>query len=127
MIYTNRIFKDGSFITLQEKFRENSALKFLDFTQEYKNAAGTDNENDGEYFHLAAQLYFYGWADANNESFEKWAILDVLKYKLMIQDCGGIEKMGTLRTNEKHGMANFYCIPIRKLTKSFVTDYRKFM
>ena len=52
------ILRSGQYLTIQEKYREHAALKYGDFTQEWRNGDGSE----GEYFHLAAQLYFYGWA-----------------------------------------------------------------
>lgn len=106
---------DGQFITLQEKYRNNYYLRFGDFTQEYKNAYGTDNESDGEWFNLTAQLYFYGWANKGNTVFEKWLIMDILRYKILMSRCGGIEKVGKPKDNDYHGRARFYTIDLNVL------------
>jgi len=74
-----------------------------------------------------AQLYFYGWANVSETDFEKWALIDVAKYKMYVDDCGGLDKIGKLKFNNKHGKASFYAIPINKLTSCFVTDYKKFI
>ena len=119
-------YPDGNFITFQEKFRENEYLKYEDFTQEYKNAEGTPFIRDGEWFNLAAQVYFYGWANADNTGFEKWAIFDIVKYKILINKYGGINKVGKKQSNKKHGAASFYCIPIKNLRSCFISDYSLF-
>jgi len=116
----------GQWISLQEKYRDNGAMKYLDFTQEFLNAHGTKNETPGEWFKLGAQLYFYGWANSAETDFEKWLLMDVVKYKMLIEDLGGIEKVGTLRHNKKHGKASFYAIPIKRLSACFVADYRQY-
>jgi hypothetical protein len=119
-------FPSRQWITIQEKYRDNSALRYLDFTQEYMNAEGTRHESPGEWFKLGAQLYFYGWAARDESDFEKWAILDVAKYKLLVENAGGIQKLGVKRQNNKHGRSSFFAIPIRKLQSAFVADYRAY-
>jgi hypothetical protein len=114
----------GQWLSIQEKYRRHTALKWLDFTQEYKNADGTQYESDGEWFKLGAQLYFYGWADESETTFCKWAILDIAKYKLLVEQAGGLHKLGTKRRNRAHGSASFYAIPIHTLEPAFVVDYR---
>lgn len=123
----------GQWISVQEKYRHNKYLSNPrlrvmhdqpDFTQEYKNAAGTKYESNGEWFKLGAQLYFYGWANKDETDFEKWAILDVAKYKMIVDQSGGLERIGKLQNNSQHGRASFFCIPISKLKDAFVYTYR---
>lgn len=114
-------------ISIQEKYRRNYALQWLDFTQEYKNAAGTEFENDGEWFKLGAQIYFYGWANKAEDDFEKWALIDIAKYKMIVERAGGLDKIGTIGQNKKHGKASFYNIPIMNLKDAFITDYRDYI
>lgn len=111
-------------LTIQEKYRRHSAMRFADFTQEYMNAAGTPHESPGEWFKLGAQLYFYGWADITETCFEKWALLDITRYKLFVEQAGGLDKIGTIHKNRTHGMASFFAIPIVRLQHCFVADYR---
>lgn len=119
-------FPNQQWISIQEKYRRNSALKWLDFTQEYKNAVGTQYEANGEWFKLGAQLYFYGWADELELDFVKWVILDIAKYKLLVEKAGGLSKIGKLIPNKKHGRASFFAIPINKLEPAFLFDYRNY-
>lgn len=114
------ILGSGCPVTVQEKVRRNSALRFLDFTQEYHNAAGTRHEAKGEWFKLSAQLYFYGWATADETALADWFMLDVLQYKLLVERRGGLAKIGTLRTNAAHGSATFYTIPIAELSPAIL-------
>ena len=113
-------------ITLQEKYRRHVALKWLDFTQEYKfiqeykNAVGTKYESDGEWFKLGAQLYFYGWANQTETDFKKWFLMDITKYKILVEEAGGLDKIGLLQQNIKHGCASFYGINIDKLRPAFI-------
>jgi len=114
-IDTVATFAKGAFITLQEKYRKNTYLRFGDFTQEYMNASGTEHEEQGEWFHLAAHLYFYGWANETETGFEKWLIMDVAKYKLLVEEAGGLDSIGELRQNNFHGRATFYSIPLKTI------------
>jgi len=117
-------FTGGQWISIQEKYRTHAALRWLDFTQEYMNGEGTKFEAQGEWFKLGAQLYFYGWANADESDFEKWAILDVAKYKLIVENAGGLHCIGTKQQNQRHGRASFFAIPIRRLASAFIADYR---
>lgn len=119
--------KSGQWVSMQEKYRKHHYLRYMDFTQEYKNALGTDFENDGEWFHLASQLYFYGWSNKQETDFEKWFIMNTVKYKLLIESLGGIEKAGHLMKNSTHGKAAFYAIKISTIESCFITDYRKWL
>jgi hypothetical protein len=131
-IDTLATFPSGQWISIQEKYRNNTFLispKFQieppipDFTQEFMNAAGTKHESPGEWFKLGAQLYFYGWAKADESGFEKWALLDIAKYKLEVERYGGLEAIGTLRKNQTHGAATFYCIPITRLRPAWIATH----
>ena len=120
--------KSGQWVSIQEKYRKNYALKYLDFTQEFVNGHGTKHESPGEWFKLGAQLYFYGWANKEESDFEKWAIIDIVKYKMLIENNGGFEAIGgKMRYNKTHGSASFYAIPIQKLKSCFVCDYRNLL
>lgn len=127
------ILKSGQWISIQEKYRENYLLHnqrlqvkppYPDFTQEYKNAYKTKNEKDGEWFKLGAQLYFYGWSNKNNTDFEKWVLIDIPKYKLLVESKGGLDKVGQFKVNNKHGKAAFYAIPIIELSSTFIKTYK---
>ncbi len=127
------IMPSGQNFTVQEKHRRHKFLidPFLqvkpptpDFTQEYMNAAGTEHESKGEWFHLASQFYFYGWADAREERFEKWVLLDVTRYKMLVEQRGGLDAIGVLRQNFKHGSATFYAIPITDLRDAWVATHK---
>lgn len=116
--------KSGQWFSIQEKYRKNYFLKFGDFTQEFMNATGSNNESPGEWFKLGAQLYFYGWANTNETDFEKWCIIDIPRYKLLVEQAGGLNKIGTLKVNKLHGRSSFYTIPIQRLFSCFVADHR---
>lgn len=121
----------GQSFTLQEKYRANQFLVNRrlqedppqpDFTQEYKNAVGTQFEAEGEWFRLAAQLYFYGWANATSDGFARWVLIDVAKYKALVEQAGGLNNVGVLKQNKAHGAATFYAIPINRLQPAIIYD-----
>ena len=113
----------GQWVSIQEKYRSNAFLTgpnrirphCPDFTQEFRNAVGTEHEHDGEYFHLGAQLYFYGWGNSGATAFEAWFILDIPKYKLWVENAGGLASVGKLFQNRRCGSASFFAIPIDRL------------
>lgn len=111
--------------TVQEKFRDNSALQYKDFTQEVFNAYGTEHQANGEFFHLFAQLYFYGWSNQDMTAFDSWFIMDVARYKSIIWSYGGLRKMHKdgligFKVNDIHGKAAFYSIPTKLLEKAIM-------
>lgn len=125
-------FGSGQWLSIQEKYRsqwflENRRYRVRkecpDFTQEYKNGVGTQHEGDGEWFHLGAQLYFYGWANKQENGFAAWVLLDIAKYKLLVRQRGGLKAIGKRRVNRKHGRASFYCIPVLDLQPAFVISH----
>lgn len=117
--------KSGQWLSIQEKYRNNEFLtdknlqthqNFPDFTQEITNATGTPNEGSGEWSKLAAQLYFYGWAKKDCSGFARWVVLDIPKYKLLVEEAGGIERFGNSYTNRTHGRATFIAFPIYRVS-----------
>ena len=115
--------RSGQIVTVQQKCRRNRYLRYKDFTQEFMNAEGEIYETPGEWFHLAAQLYFYGWANPAEDGLAAWALLDVVKYKMLVEQAGGLERVGTLRRNRVHGSASFYAIPMETLRPAFIGSH----
>ena len=113
----------GQWFSLQEKYRAYDALRYGDFTQEYMNACGTEWESPGEWFKLYALIYFYGWANKEGTDFAKWILMDVAKYKLLVEDAGGLDKIGTYHENRRHGRASFYSIPLDAIEPAFITTF----
>lgn len=118
-------FSSCQWISIQEKYREfryhndfRVDYRCPDFTQEFKNACGTEHESEGEWFKLGAQLYFYGWANESKTDFMDWYLIDILRYKAIVENCGGLDEIGSKRRNHTHGRASFYCIPINRLQKA---------
>lgn len=100
--------------SVQEKYRTHDKLAYLDFTQELYNAYGTAHQAEGEFMHLHAAYYFYGWANADETDFEQWFIMDVQEYKKLVLSAGGLDKIpGAIRKqNEAYGKALFFTIPL---------------
>ena len=105
----------GQILTTQQKSRRHEYLRYGDFTQEFRNAVGGENEGEGEWYYLASQLYLYGWSNQDETDFAAWILLDVVSYKLLVEKAGGLEKVGRLNQNLTHGRANFYAIPLDTL------------
>ena len=126
-IDTLSTFPSGQWLSIQEKYRRyNTWHKFKDFTQEYKNGVGTSYEGPGEWFHLGAQVYFVGWADIKETCFPYWFLMDIAKYKLIIENSGGLDKVGILKQNKDHGRSSFYGIPIKIIKPAFLMTYNDF-
>jgi len=126
------IMESGQWFSIQEKYRQNKYLisnsfkvspPTPDFTQEIVNAKGTPHESPGEWFKLGAQLYFYGWANADETDFEKWVLIDIAKYKLIAEQAGGIEAMGIVKQNAVHGRAAFVAFPVTAIRDAWIRTY----
>ena len=116
--------QSGGIVTAQQKCRRYGYfLQYRDFTQEYMNAVGSTYESRGEWFHLASQVYFYGWANQNESELVAWLLLDVVKYRRLVEDAGGLEVIGTLHQNRDRGKASFYSISLEKLRPAFIGSH----
>jgi hypothetical protein len=105
-------FNDGSLLTIQEKTRKFESLAFNDFTFEYYN--DPEKKYGGEWFKLASQLYFYGYANENEDSYIKYCILKVVDFRIFLKKELGINELQKyLKSNKKHGKANFFTIPFK--------------
>lgn len=121
-------FVTGQWITVQEKYRQsNYWTNYHDFTQEYENG----DHSQGEWFHLAAQLYFYGWANSEKTDFAQWLLIDVARYKILIEKSGGIEKVGRFQRNRSwyeggSGQATFYGLSLSFLKPAILKHFNVF-
>jgi len=108
------ILKCGSIITFQTKVRRQKYLKrFGDyFTIEYFSNNLTKTE--GEFFHLASDIYFYGYLNKEETDFEKYHILKVFPLKNFIAT-NFIKYIQNLRYNKKHSFASFIPIPFSEI------------
>jgi hypothetical protein len=111
-------FKDGTMLTLQEKSRKHDYLKYADFTFEYYNDPRTKDE--GEWFKLAAQLYFYGFVNESETGYVKYYLMNVPKLRIFLKNNIGIKTLEEkyLHPNRPPAKANFFAIPF-----SIIPDY----
>lgn len=103
--------------TLQEKYRTFDKLKFKDFTQELYNAYQTEYQSDGEFLHLHATYYFYGWCNEAETDFAEWFIMNIAVYKQLVLQAGGLAKIPGAKAiqNNAYGKALFYSMPLEFL------------
>jgi len=70
----------GLTITIQDKFRQYKYYKkYNQFTLEHENNPAT--HEPGEFFHLVANYYFYGFANIDKQSFINWKVIDLNSFK----------------------------------------------
>ena len=94
----------GLTITIQDKFRQYKYYKkYNQFTLEYENDPAT--HEPGEFFHLVANYYFYGFATINKQSFISWKVIDLNPFKECYRT-GKIKEDGIAYNKEK-GRASF--------------------
>ncbi len=110
-IDTHLTFADGSVLTFQEKTLKNSKKRYQSFTFEYYNDPKAKDR--GEWFKLAAQLYYFGYANAQETGYDQWLVLDIAKLRTEMMKGFTIKEIEKkyLRTNRKPSKANFFAIP----------------
>ena len=110
-------FNDGTVLTFQEKTRRKKMLERFgaDFTFEYFNDPRKSEQ--GEWFKLAAQLYFYGYANEGMTGYDCFWIIDIAKLRLFLKNNIGIELLERkyLRQNYPPAKANFFAIPFSEI------------
>lgn len=118
--------------SIQEKYRTHDKLTFKDFTQELYNAYGTVHQSDGEFKHLFANYYFYGWANEDETDFKEYFLMDIQQYKILVLQAGGLDKIPNVKKvqNNAYGKALFYTIPLEFIAPAIVAwspglDYLK--
>ncbi len=116
-IDTHLTFSNGSVLTFQEKTRRNKFKKYADFTFEYYNDPKTKEQ--GEWHKLAAQLYFFGYANESETGYDKFWILNVARLRTALMSKYTIKEMESnfLRYNKPPAKANFFAIPFDILEK----------
>lgn len=130
-IDTHLTFIDGSVITFQEKsIKSELYYKYGEcFTFEYYNDPKTKDE--GEWFKLAAQLYFYGIADVKTKTYCKYYIINIVKLRTGLMNKFTIKELESrkyLRYNPPPAKANFFAIPfniLREMPGVVVYEYDK--
>jgi len=107
-------FIDGSLLTLQEKVRRFEYYKkYNDFTFEYFN--NPDTEEQGEWFKLASQFYFYGFATPDESDFARFYILNVGNFRIFLKKNYGNNLFERVRRNKPPCRANFITIPFDEI------------
>ena len=116
-IDTHLTFANGSVLTFQEKSRRNNYINYDDFTFEYYNDPKTKEE--GEWFKLAAQIYFYGYASEQEDGYSKYYIINIPKLRTRLMNVYDIKEMEQrfLKPNRPPAKANFFAIPFNILKK----------
>lgn len=110
--------KQGCILTIQEKMRRyNAYIQYRDFTLELWS--NEPKKVEGEWYHLASELYFYGYSNRNETEIIEWHILRVLPLKLWIAE--NFENWeDRIRRNVKHSKASFFAIPWQEIPKEFI-------
>jgi hypothetical protein len=108
---------NGSILTFQEKTRKYKFKNYNDFTFEYYNDPKTKDE--GEWFKLAAQLYFYGYANEKEDGYYKYYFLNVTKLRTGLMRKFTILELENnfLKQNKPPAKANFFAIPFQVLSE----------
>jgi len=108
-------FNDGTILTFQEKTLQATKQFYQQFTLEYYNDPKTKEK--GEWFKLAAQRYFFGYASPKKDGLLQFWMVDVPKMREYLMYDIGIEQLEKqyLRQNHPPCKANFFAIPFNDL------------
>jgi hypothetical protein len=74
----------GLYFTFQEKLLRYKFSHYNTFTMEYKQ--NWRKNIDGEFFHISAQFYYHGYVTEELDGIDKWAIIDVAKFRTWVID-----------------------------------------
>jgi len=102
----------GLTITIQDKFRQYEYYKkYNQFTLEYEN--NPETHEPGEFFHLVANYYFYGFATMDKQLFISWKVIDLNPFK----ECYRVKAIveDEIGYNEMKSRASFICFGWDKL------------
>ena len=98
---------NGMILTGQEKFLSHRYASFRSVTVEYFQNWRT--EEHGDWFRLASQFYFVGYATKNEGTFDPWILLDWPRLVLLTNQKG--IKWHDNRNRDGRARASFrYCI-----------------
>lgn len=113
-IDTHLTFSNGMVLTVQEKTLRFINSRYNQFTFEYYNNPKT--KDPGEWFKMAAQLYFFGYANQDETGYLRYWVVDVLRLRLLLNDNFTLEQLENrfLRQNTI-SKANFFAIPFNIL------------
>lgn len=102
---------DGQIFTIQEKTLKNNQAVYSAVTFEYYDDQTIKKE--GDWFNLASQFYFFAYANENENGYENYWLIDVVKLRLyLLFKEENIFKY--LRyNNNSNAKANFFAIPLQ--------------
>ena len=115
------VFENGSLITIQEKSRRFEYLqRFGDFTFEYY--ANRFKLNNGQWFKLISQLFFYGFVNEEENKYVKYYLIDSLRLRIFLLNLEEKNIKNKLKTNP-HRASNFYPISFDMPDDCFISSY----
>ena len=95
---------NGTILTAQEKFRSYRAYKKYGDNATIEYYQDPDILEEGEFFHLASQIYFYGFSNEKETGFLRYFCLDVARLTLALS----FKKINyKVFQNHKHSKASF--------------------
>lgn len=108
----------GQVLTLQEKFLSCSCAKYKSVTIEYEQNQHTGER--GDWFKLAPQLYFVGYFNKDDTSFEPYVLLNTTN--LVIATNSGAIKWNLNANKDGHALASFKWCKMDDLPDDVVLD-----
>lgn len=119
------LFENGSFITAQEKSRKYKYyLRFRDFTFEYHSNRFSNPKGKGQWHKLASQLFFYGWANENEDAFVEYYLIDILRLRMMLHNKHSLLIESNLREND-HRASDFYSVNFQRMPVDCIIHFGK--
>lgn len=73
-------------VEISIRIRDNSYLRYADFTIRCKSRYGFETEID-KLIKGKGSIYLYSWKTLNNEKFESWILVDINKIRWMFSEC----------------------------------------
>jgi hypothetical protein len=116
-------FKNGTIITCQEKSRRyEQGLKHNDFTFEWYNNPTSKPPKEGEWFHIASQLYFYGFINQTQTEYIRYYLIDLLRFRLWLGERNGEINyhFETFQNKQQNSLGNFIVIPFDQIPKDCI-------
>lgn len=108
----------GLLKTLSERIRQYYYYKrFQDFTLEYHQNPHTDPPEEGEFFHLDADYFFYCWANESRDGLAGYRLVDLPAFKCGVEE-GTIVMNGPIKNDDKRGYRNFVSFNFKEIAKA---------
>jgi len=110
--------KSGCIITFQETIRRYEAYKkYNDFTIEHWS--NVPLKRKGDWFHIAAEFYFYGYVNKEETMIIDWHIVRLFSLKLWVTE-NWSKFRKRIEKNKKHSRADFLYFSWEELPKEFI-------